>query len=203
MLHYQTIEPDTLGLLKDLMQQPYLNQFVLVGGTALALQIGQRKSVDIDLFTIQDFKTSDLLPNLLERYQVSPILQKEQTLICIINGIKVDFIRFKYPFIRPILEIEGIRMLQIEDIAPMKMDAIAGRGKKKDFYDLYFMIEKFGFERLFALFLEKYPHQTTFHVAKSIAYFADAEKDPDPIVFDKNLSWTKVKNAIKKEIRKL
>jgi predicted nucleotidyltransferase component of viral defense system len=129
-------------------------------------------------------------------------MQTEQTLICLINEVKVD-IRFKYPFFRPIIETNGIRMLQIEDIAPMKIDAIAGRGKKKDFYDLYYLMKLFSNDELFNLFPEKYPNQTTFHMAKSITYFADAENDPQPFVFNKNVSWTKVKNAIKKEIRKL
>jgi predicted nucleotidyltransferase component of viral defense system len=203
MLHYQTIDPDTLGLLKSLMQKEYLQNFVLVGGTALALQIGHRSSIDIDLFTIHDFKTDELVPILLNDYELNPVLKLEQTLICIIDGIKTDFIRFKYPFIRSLREEDGIRMLQIEDIAPMKLDAISGRGRKKDFYDLYFLMQHFSFEKLFSLFLEKYPHQTTFHVVKSITYFADAEKDPDPLVFDKSITWTKVKNAIKKEVRKL
>lgn len=203
MLHYQTIEPITLELLKSLNKEFYLNQFVLVGGTALALQIGHRKSVDLDFFTIKDFKTSELIPLLLQNYIINPILQTEQTLICLINAIKVDFIRFKYPFIRPILVEDGIRMLQIDDIAPMKIDAITGRGKKKDFYDLYFLMKIYNFDKLFSLYLEKYPHQTTFHVVKSMIYFIDAENDPDPFVFDKNISWTKVKNAIKREIRKL
>jgi len=203
MLYYQTVEPNTLELLKDLCFQDYLNQFVLVGGTALALQIGHRKSIDLDFFTTNDFKVGELIPRLLKDYKLNPILQTEQTLICLINSVKVDFIRFKYPFIRPIITENGIRMLQIEDIAPMKIDAITGRGKKKDFYDLYYLMKQFSIEELFSLFLEKYPHQTTFHVAKSITYFADAENDPDPFVFDKNITWTKVKNAIKKEIRKL
>ena len=203
MLYYQTVEPNTLEFLKDLCFQDYLNQFVLVGGTALALQIGHRKSIDLDFFTTNDFKVGELIPRLLKDYKLNPILQTEQTLICLINSVKVDFIRFKYPFIRPIITENGIRMLQIEDIAPMKIDAITGRGKKKDFYDLYYLMKQFSIEELFSLFLEKYPHQTTFHVAKSIAYFTDAESDPDPSVFDQKISWIKVKNAIKKEIRKL
>jgi len=203
MLYYQTVEPNTLELLKDLSHRVFLQQFVLVGGTALSLQIGHRMSIDLDFFTIEDFKTSDLIPLLLREYELKPILQSEQTLICLINGVKVDFIRFKYQFIRPILDENDIRLLQIEDIAPMKMDAIAGRGKKKDFYDLYYLMKLFSIEKLFSLFLEKYPHQTTLHIAKSIAYFTDAENDPDPFVFDKTLTWTKVKNAIKKEIKKL
>lgn len=203
MLHYQTVDPNTLELLKSLMQKDYLKQFVLVGGTALALQIGHRKSVDLDLFTIQDFSTDELLPTLLQDYRLQPDMQMPQTLICSIEDIKVDFIRFKYPFIRPFVEIDGIKMLSVEDIAPMKLDAITGRGSKKDFYDLYYLLQLFDLEKLFALYKEKYPHQTTFHVARSLVYFEDAENNPDPYIFDKKLTWTKVKKAIVKVIQKL
>lgn len=203
MLHYQTVEPHTLELLKSLMQKPYLQQFVLVGGTALALQIGHRKSVDLDMFTIQDFDTEKLIPLLLKDYHLVPTLQLPQTLIADINEVKVDFIRFKYSFIRPLIETEGLKMLSIEDIAPMKLDAITGRGSKKDFFDLYFLLQYFSLEKLFDLYLEKYPHQTTFHVVRSIAYFVDAENNPTPLVFDKKITWAKVKKTISKEIQKL
>lgn len=203
MLQYQTVEPNTLGLLRNMMQKDYLNQFVLVGGTALALQIGHRKSIDLDMFTTVDFHTDKLIPILLQDYDLQLIMQMPQTLIGNINGIKVDFIRFKYPFIRPIIAIDGIRMLSIEDIAPMKLDAITGRGSKKDFFDLYYLLQQFSLDDIFALYKEKYPHQTTFHVARSLVYFEDAENDPNPIMFDKKITWTKVKKAITKEIKRL
>jgi len=203
MLHTKTVEPFTLELLKDLMSKDYLKQFFLVGGTALSLQIGHRISVDLDLFTDKDYSTDELIPLLLKDYSVTPILQHPQTLICKINGVKVDFIRFRYKTIRPVIEEKGIRMLSVDDIAPMKLDAITGRGRKKDFYDLFFLIKRYSIEQLLNLYLEKYPHQTTFHVARSMSYFVDAEKDADPIVFQKNITWQKVKDGIVEEIRKL
>jgi predicted nucleotidyltransferase component of viral defense system len=203
MLHFETIEPFTLELLRSLMRQSYLEQFVLVGGTALALQIGHRKSVDLDFFTNQDFSTEKLVPLLLTDYAVSPILQMPQTLITNINNVKVDFIRFQYAFIRPILEVEGLRMLSVEDIAPMKIDAITGRGSKKDFFDLYFLLQSYDLPTLLKLYMEKYPHQTLFHVLRSIVYFVDADPQPAPVVFNKKVTWAKVKKAIGDEVRKL
>lgn len=126
-----------------------------------------------------------------------------QTLIVDVNGIKVDFIRFRYLFIRPIIEQGGIRMLSAEDIAPMKLDAITGRGSKKDFYDLYFLLQIYDLKTLLGFYSEKYPHQTTFHVVRSLAFFNDAETQPDPIVMDKKITWQKVIKAISKEIQKL
>ena len=94
-------------------------------------------------------------------------------------------------------------MLAIEDIAPMKLDAITGRGRKKDFYDLYYLLQKFNLEELFLFYKEKYPHQTTFHVARSLTYFADADEDAAPFVFDKELTWGNVKKKIISEVQKL
>lgn len=185
------------------MQKKYLRQFVLVGGTALALQIGHRQSNDLDLFTVTDFKTDDIIPSLLKEYSLRPILQMPQMLICQMDSVKVDFIRFNYPFIRPIITMEGIRMLSIEDIAPMKLDAVTGRGSKKYFFDLYFLLQRFGIDQLLSLYQEKYPHQTTFHVVRSLTYFVDAEAEPDPMVTDGSVTWEKVKKSIRKTIRSI
>ena len=196
MLQSQTVESNTLELLKSLMQKEYLDSFVLVGGTALALQLGNRKSIDLDLFSNTDFASNDLLTSLLKDYQIVVNNQLPQTLITTINDVKVDFIKFHYPFIRPFLVLENIRMASLEDIAAMKLDAITGRGSKKDFYDLFFLLQHYSIDELFSFYTEKYPHQTTFHVARSLTYFDDAEIQPSPIVFDKTITWETVKKKI-------
>lgn len=203
MLYKQAIEPDTLELLKKIMLKSYIADFILVGGTALALQIGHRKSEDLDLFTNADFNSDNLLSELIRDFKPIILLKLPQTLVCNINNIKVDFIRFKYPFIRPVIKSEEIRMLDIEDIAPMKIDAITGRGSKKDFYDLYFLLQRFELKKLLDLYMEMYPHQTVFHVIRSMAYYKDAENDPDPLVLDKKITWGKVKKTISREIQNL
>ncbi len=201
MLYTTTVDNITLAVLKELMNEKSLEDFVLVGGTALALQIGHRKSVDLDFFTLNTFNPDQLLADLSNHF-TSILLQKSPlALICTIQGIKVDFIHFRYPFIRPLRHNEGLRLLSLEDIAPMKLDAISGRGSKKDFYDVYFLLEYFTLEKMFELYLEKYPHQTTFHVLRSLAYFEDAEKDPDPVVFDISHTWPLVKSKITEVIR--
>jgi len=203
MLQSQTVESNTLELLKSLMQKEYLDSFVLVGGTALALQLGNRESIDLDLFSNTDFASNDLLTSLLKDYQIVVNNQLPQTLITTINDVKVDFIKFHYPFIRPFLVIENIRMASLEDIATMKLDAITGRGSKKDFYDLFFLLQHYSIEELFSFYTEKYPHQTTFHVARSLTYFDDAEIQPNPIVFDKTITWEAVKQKIIRTIQTL
>ena len=203
MLQSQTVESNTLELLKSLMQKEYLNSFVLVGGTALALQLGNRESIDLDLFSNTDFASNELLTSLLNDYQIVVNNQLSQTLITTINYVKVDFIKFHYPFIRPFLVIENIRMASLEDIAAMKLDAITGRGSKKDFYDLFFLLQHYSIDELFSFYTEKYPHQTTFHVARSLTYFDDADIQPSPIVFDKTITWETVKKTIISVIQSL
>lgn len=91
MLHLESVEPFTLGLLKSLMSQRYLERFVLAGGTALALQLGHRKSIDLDMFTVSDIDTDVLLENLQRDYTVQPKVQTKGSLISDIEGIKVAF----------------------------------------------------------------------------------------------------------------
>lgn len=203
MLHLATIEPNTLGLLKSFMQKDYLRQFVLVGGTALALQIGHRKSIDLDLFTVSDIDTDMLLENLQKDYQIVEKVKTKGSLICYIEEIKVDFIRFKYPFAYPIKEVENIRLLAIEDIAPMKIDAINGRGSKKDFYDLYFLLEQYSLAQILELYSAKYQHATLFHVIKSLTWFEDAEPQILPDVLNNKVTWEKVKKRIEQAVTKL
>lgn len=197
MLHFETVEPDTLELLRRLMDMPYLSTFCLVGGTSLSLQIGHRKSIDLDLFSEVKFDGDELLKNLEKDFpQIEVLTKMEGTLLTRIQGIKVDILRFNYPTIRPV-RIEGnLRLLTPEDIAPMKLDAIAGRGKKKDFYDLYFLLEKMTLQEMLKLHFEKFKLSTTFHIVKSLTYFEDAEEDDTPILMNENLSWLQIKNRI-------
>jgi hypothetical protein len=179
------------------MDMPYLSTFCLVGGTSLSLQIGHRKSIDLDLFSEVKFDGDELLKNLGKDFpQIEVLTKMEGTLLTRIQGIKVDILRFNYPTIRPV-RIEGnLRLLTPEDIAPMKLDAIAGRGKKKDFYDLYFLLEKMTLQEMLKLHFEKFKLSTTFHIVKSLTYFEDAEEDDTPVLMNENLSWLQIKNRI-------
>lgn len=197
MLHVETVEPSTLELLSTLMNKPYLSTFYLAGGTALSLQIGHRKSIDLDLFTETDFDSDQLLANLLEDFQHIEVLTKTKgTLLTRIQGIKVDFLRFNYPSIRPVREERNVRLLTPEDIAPMKLDAIAGRGKKKDFYDMFFLLERIPLQEMLALHHQKFKLSTTFHIVKSLAYFEDAEDDDPPVLMKSQITWPQVKKRI-------
>ncbi len=182
---------------------PSVEPFFLVGGTALALQLGHRVSVDLDLFTPQIFDKEELLESLAAKFDVSIESESGNMVITYINGIKVDFVKMGYPILFPALHIEGIRMLDIRDIAPMKLKAIAQRGSKKDFYDIYFLLQQMPLEDILRLFQEKFKQHEIFHILKSLTYFEDAEQFADPMVFDKKITWSKVKSFVKDAVVEL
>ncbi|MCX6351015.1 MAG: nucleotidyl transferase AbiEii/AbiGii toxin family protein [Bacteroidetes bacterium] len=186
------------------MLKSYLKDFRLVGGTALSLQIGHRISYDLDLFTQVPFEGKELKLQLMDDFNsIHAKMESANTLLCTINDIKVDFIRFRYEFSYPLVLENEIRLANINDIAPMKLDAISGRGRKRDFYDLYLLLRRFSLEEILNLYKAKYKHTSYFHVIKSINYFEEAEEEADPITFDKTLTWAKVKKTIIKEVQKL
>jgi predicted nucleotidyltransferase component of viral defense system len=190
--------------LKSLMFLEALRPFYLVGGTSLALQLGHRVSIDLDLFTTEPFDKSELMDLLNAHFEdVSLESEGPSMLITNINQVKVDFVKMGYPILFPPLEIEGVRMLNIQDIAPMKLKAIAQRGSKKDFYDIYFLLDLLPLPEMLRLFSEKFKQQEIFHVIKSLAYFEDAEQYADPKVFDAKVTWKKVKNRVFKEVQRL
>ena len=203
MLQTRTVEPRTLGLLKELMSLPMLNSFYLVGGTALALQLGHRVSIDLDLFTPEPFDPNEIIEKLSEKYDFSVVSEGSAMVISTINEIKVDFVKMSYPILFPSVLDEQVRMLDIRDIAAMKLKAVTQRGSKKDFYDIYFLFQIMSLDEIIQLFKEKFKQYEIFHVIKSLTYFNDAENNADPILFDKKITWQKVKTEITKTVRML
>lgn len=183
---------------------PHLEHFYLVGGTALALQLGHRESIDLDLFTPEPFDKAELLDTLNASFDdVRVDSEGTSMLITNINAIKVDFVKMSYPILFPPILDEGVRMLDIKDIAPMKLKAVTQCGSKKDFFDIYFLLEHISMEDMLHLFMEKFKQHEIFHVVKSLSYFADAENYADPNVFDASVTWKKVKTAIRKTVQKM
>jgi predicted nucleotidyltransferase component of viral defense system len=200
MLQTRTIESYTLGLLKNLMEQPLLEPFYLVGGTALALQLGHRFSVDLDLFTHLPYDKEVLFDSLKDEFNMTIEFSNNVITIGYINEVKIDLVNVRYTPQYPMHTIEGVRMLDIKDIAAMKLNAIAQRGNKKDFYDMYFLFKSISLAEMLPAFEEKFKTQNTYQVLKSLTYFADADGFSDPIVFDKKLTWEKIKQSISKTV---
>ena len=130
MLHYETIEPTTLGLLKQLQDIPLLSKTRLVGGTSLALQIGHRKSIDIDLFGKIECEQYELVDALSDLGQLSILKESKNIHVYQLNGVKLDIVNYKYPWIKPIVIEDNLRLADIKDIAAMKITAIIFSSKR-------------------------------------------------------------------------
>lgn len=144
MLYKETVSKEMWELLQTLMKDEKLKDYVLVGGTALALRLGHRLSVDIDLFSTKDFEPEMMLKYLQNTYGVK---EKESrlynnTVLTYIDNVKVDIVTHNYPFLNSVENIEGVRMISNEDIGAMKLHAIHQSGTRyKDFVDVYFLLE--------------------------------------------------------------
>ncbi len=171
MLQTQTVVPDLLELLREIMNEKLFSNFNLVGRTSLALQMGHRNSIDIDMFGNSEIDTELFIEKLKNYGKVIITKSTKNILITKINEIKVDFVSYKYPLLDNCLVVDNIRMLSTKDIAAMKLSAIAGRGSKKDFIDLYFLLEKFSLAEILSFYTQKYHDGSAFMVQKSLTYF--------------------------------
>ena len=172
----------------------------LVGGTALALQLGHRKSVDLDLFGDISAEAIEIREAIEEHFSVSVIKESKNIKIYQIDGIKVDIVNYsRYPWIEPPVQEDGITLAGIKDIAAMKVAAIIGRGTKKDFIDMNRLLHFFSLKEILDMYMRKYPDGSLFIALKSLAYFEDAESDPMPFMFD-DTDWGVVKANIRESI---
>lgn len=202
MLYRDTVKEELLELLGRIMKQEEFARFNLVGGTALALQIGHRNSVDIDLFGNAEIEL-DRFIDILSGYGNLQIIKKSPSiLITSVNDIKIDLVNYKYDLLKPFTTIENIRLASIEDIAAMKLNAIAGRGSKKDFIDLFFLLSRFSLEELFEFYSSKYTDGSQFMVLKSLTYFADADNEAEPKMY-LPFDWKECKEKINRKVNKM
>lgn len=199
MLQKIAVRSDTVRLIELLQQDKHFRGFSLAGGTALAFYLGHRESIDIDLFTTEDFNVGSSLEYLEQSYEFSLQFSEKNTLKGIINGIFVDFITHKYPVIDKPVEEEGIRLFSQSDIAAMKLNAIAADGTRiKDFIDIYFLLEHHSFSDIIGYYRKKYDKRNDMHAVKSICYFDDIDQGQDwpKMLKEKDLSLDKIKNRI-------
>jgi len=195
MLQTQTVSPELLELLENIMSSNIFNGYNLVGGTALALQIGHRSSVDIDLFGKCDIEELLLISTMKNFGKVEVLKKSKNILVISVNSIKVDFVNFDYPLLNKVKIENGIRLVSKKDISAMKLSAITGRGSKKDFIDLCFLMNFFSLQEMMQFYLEKFQDGSKFLVTKSLTYFDDAEADQNPKMF-KPFDWEKCKMKI-------
>jgi predicted nucleotidyltransferase component of viral defense system len=201
MLREETVEPATLGLLKQLVAVPELKSFRLVGGTALSLLFGHRQSIDLDFFTDESLEKDVLIPALEDGFgKIITVNDRSKSIYqCIIQNVKVDFVCVQDPFLNPVQLIEGIPFADIKDLIALKLNAVKGRGVKKDFWDVARLLQEYSLNDLFQFYHDRFKYDDTFAMRRSIAYFNDAENDIDPKSLD-GMTWEKVKLTIDKAL---
>ena len=202
-LYLNTVSNNLAEVLNQLMQMEEFNAFRLVGGTALSLQLGHRFSVDIDLFTDSLYGSVDFemiektlessfpFVNMLYKGNVgfgkTYYIGKSEE-----DAVKVDFF-YTDPFIRPIIEIDSIRMATIEEIAAMKMEVVGNDGRRKDFWDIHELLDYLSLEQMLALHAERYPYSHSKEVLiNKIVDFRLADTVVDPICL-KGKYWELIK----------
>lgn len=199
MLHKETIEPATLELLIRLMNDRMLKDFVLVGGTALALQLGHRISIDLDLFSETSFDQSSLADYLYHAYSFELDFISTNTIKGEINGVQVDCIAHQYPWIENYCSEDHIRMAGFSDIAAMKLNAVAGNGTRlKDFIDIAFLSYKMTFNNMLDSYVMKYKGNPVIPL-KAITYFEDLNfNEPIRMTGEKSFDWAKIRKRLHK-----
>jgi Nucleotidyl transferase AbiEii toxin, Type IV TA system len=197
--------PEPQKLLWDkLAQRPWPQPFYLAGGTALALHLGHRQSVDFDFFLPEEMNTHEIIENLRTLGTFELFHQSHHTLHGLLEQVRISFFTYQYPLLEELHPYLNLAIADLLDIALMKLEAIAGRGNKKDFIDLYFLLPYFSLTELFAQYPLKYgkPLNNHYHLLKSLVYFKDAELQPMPVMLV-NLSWERVKQCIIAEVKKI
>lgn len=201
MLSYQTIDAPVLELLKKLQQIRAFSGLRLAGGTSLALQIGHRKSNDLDLFGILDIDELALSKSLAEIGQFSLLNKTDNIYIYLINGIKVDIVNYHYPWLDGALLTDNLVLAGKKDIAAMKLAAITGLGTKKDFIDVYFLLKYFSLTEMLGFYSQKYPDGSAFLVLKGLSFFEDADDESSPVMIE-YITWEDVKTFILETLSK-
>ena len=203
-LYWNTVSPILKEVLLNLMNEPFFNPFRLVGGTALSLQIGHRMSVDIDMFTDAAYGSIDFdaIKSYLEKkydycnYRTTTVNVAFGTYVEVGHSstefVKIDFF-YTDEFIFEPLIVDKIRMATQHEIIAMKIDVVLRGGRKKDFWDLHFFIDKVSIDEMISLFNQRFPYNDELEQIKNqITFFDNADSDFDPnCLLSKN--WDDIK----------
>ena len=201
MLHYKSVDPKLLGLLKKLQGVPEFGKLRLAGGTSLALQIGHRKSIDIDLFGEIDIDAITISQLLNPLGSLTKIHETENIHIYSLDTIKVDIVKYPYKWIDNPVICDDLILASTKDIAALKLYAILDKGTKNDYIDLHFLLKQYKMEELLQFYQEKYYDGSLFLVVKSMMYFEDADLNEMPFMLE-NVKWNEIKNSITSKVKK-
>lgn len=194
----KTLSRATKQLLALLGQDKFFQEKVyLAGGTALALQLGHRKSFDLDFYIGEKFNENEVLKKLKK---IAPFQETDlswQTILGNFPKVRFSIFYYEYPLIKPTKKLLNINLAGLEDIAGMKIGAISSRGTKRDFVDLYFLIKHgFSLRQILGFYDKKYRNLASLypHILKSLVYFEDADNDEIKLKMIMPYKWQEVKD---------
>lgn len=174
MLHTETVEAGALALIRQIMRDQQMKEFYLVGGAALSLVMGHRKSASIDLFSRSQFDVGGLTYHLEQIYKATCIRLYKKGLCCIIRDTKVDILTHDYERMHFCVEEDGIRMESMEDLGAIKLNDIVSRGfRLKDFVDFYFLLEHYPLDYFLKTYVKKYPQFNRMMATAALQYYKD------------------------------
>ncbi|MBE0648954.1 MAG: nucleotidyl transferase AbiEii/AbiGii toxin family protein [Bacteroidales bacterium] len=202
MLPTKAVDSPTLELIKVLQSKSYLKGFHLVGGTALALHFGHRKSIDIDLFSNFDFDASGLLEQIHQDFSYQLFSTASNTLKGSIANINVDILAHRYKLLSEPKVNQGISLLSIPDIIAMKLNAISTSGQRsKDLIDVYYLLNEYKLGQMLEFYKEKYNQENVSFILKSLIYFEEVDLADWPVLIENpKLKWADVKKRLEKVV---
>lgn len=181
--------------------------FYLAGGTALALQIGHRDSVDFDFFKGAPFDTARLFDHLLAAFPMSTVVkvQDERNTLTVIaaGNVKLSFMSYPYPLLRPLVAADGLDLADIADIGCMRLSAITGRATLKDYVDLYFVLQGIPLTELLDLCAVNLPQLDRALIVKAMTYFDDLDDEPVRYMPGKDVSLVEVRRFLIERARQV
>jgi predicted nucleotidyltransferase component of viral defense system len=206
-VHWQAITPAMHELLRFIGQCPFAERFYLAGGTALALRLGHRRSIDLDFFSATDPVARSTRQEIIEALlplDLQVLEDVDGNLLTQVSAMHAGFFRYRYPLLAPTSSVEGVALADIVDIGLMKLDALIGRGSRKDFYDLYVIAQQMSLAELLAQGAVKYPHVRDFELmaVESMVLFENAERDLQTELLIE-LPWEQVKQFFIDQARAL
>lgn len=199
--HPEVLSPEQLAVLPLLGRLASDNGFYLGGGTAVALHLGHRRSEDFDW--LLPGKLEEPMSLTAEARSVGLHVENTQvargTLHAVISNVQVSFFEYSYPLLSPVIKVPdlSLSLASLDDLGCMKLAAIAQRGSRKDFIDLYFIDKHTPLDRLLNLYKRKYSTDDTNHVLVGLSYFDDAEEEPSPDMLV-GISWDDVKRFFRR-----
>ncbi len=206
-IHWETVTPELRTLLEFVGQCAFASRFYLAGGTALALRLGHRRSVDLDFFSAVDEvgrATRLEILRALASLGAEALEDVDGNLLLEVRGIHVGFFGYSYTLLEPPTAVAGVALAGVADIGLMKLDALISRGARKDFYDLYWIARHIPLADLLALGREKYPYARDFEwqAVESLVFFDNADRDVQPQLLMET-PWEEVKAFFRAEACRL